>query len=83
MATKRDKRGRKRDYKKEYKRDQGNAKDIKDRASRNRARRKLKCGGREVEHIDGNPRNNKRSNLKCISKKKNTTKSNKKRARKR
>lgn len=83
MATKRDKRGRKRNYKKEYKRDQGTSKDIKDRSSRNRARLLINCKGNEVEHKDGNPRNNKRSNLLCVSKKKNTTKSNKKRARKR
>ena len=85
MTIKRDKRGRKRDYKKEYARDQSSKKDKKDRSARNGARRLLKVtGGRnkEVHHKDGNPRNNSRSNLSVISRKKNTTLSNKKRAKK-
>ena len=42
---------------------------------RTRARRKLKCGpGKEVDHKDNNAKNNKRSNLKCISRKKNRQK---------
>ena len=85
MATKRDKRGRKRNYKKEYKRDHAPKKDRKDRSSRNKARRRkgLKVGDkREVHHKDGNPSNNARSNLKVTSSKKNTTISNKKRAKK-
>ena len=82
MTIKRDGRGRRRDYKKEYARDHKSKKDKKDRASRGRARKKLKCKGKEVDHIDGNPRNNKRSNLRCSSTKKNSTRSNKKRAKK-
>ena len=50
------------------------------RAARNAARRAMiragkarKGDGRDVHHKDGNPRNNKRSNLKMASKKKNRT----------
>ena len=46
---------------------------------RTRARRKMKCGaGKEVDHKDNNPRNNNRSNLKCISRKANRQKGAKK-----
>ena len=42
---------------------------------RARARRAMKCGkGKEVDHIDGNPKNNNRSTLKCISRLKNRQK---------
>ena len=43
--------------------------------SRKRAARKMKCGkGKEVDHKDNNAHNNNRSNLKCISRKKNRQK---------
>jgi hypothetical protein len=46
---------------------------------RTRARRKMKCGpGKEVDHVDNNAKNNKRSNLKCVSRKKNRQKGAKK-----
>jgi len=52
------------------------------RSSRNKARRKLKCGpGKDVHHKDGNPMNNSRKNLSCVSKKSNRSK-NKKNGRK-
>jgi len=42
---------------------------------RTRARRKMKCGsGKEVDHVDNNANNNNRSNLKCVSRKKNRAK---------
>lgn len=51
---------------------QKSAKQKKNRASRNAAARKMKCPkGKEVDHKDRNPRNNKKSNLRCLSKSKN------------
>ncbi len=44
-------------------------------ASRTRARRKMKCpSGKEVDHKDNNASNNNRSNLRCVSRKKNRQK---------
>ena len=86
MTLKRDGRGRMRDYKKEYNRDQSSAKQRKRRSNRNKARRRkgLKVGDtRQVHHKDGNANNNSRSNLMVMSRKKNTTLSNKKMARNR
>lgn len=48
---------------------------IKNRSNRNKARRKIKCpAGKDVHHRDGNPRNNKRSNLTCSGVRKNRSK---------
>jgi hypothetical protein len=42
------------------------------RSNRNKARRAKKCpAGRDVHHKDGNPMNNKKSNLTCQSPSKN------------
>lgn len=65
-----------RDYKSEYKNYHGKPAQKKKRASRNAARAKLKAGGvavagKDVHHKDGNPRNNKRSNLAVKTKAKN------------
>lgn len=56
----------------EYDAYHGTAKQKKRRAARNKAARKIKCPkGKEAHHKDNNPKNNKRSNLKCLTKKKN------------
>ena len=67
-----------RDYKKEYANYQGKPAQVKKRASRNSARAKLSAGGavrkgdgKDVYHKDGNPKNNKRSNLAVTTKAKN------------
>lgn len=67
-----------RDYKKEYERYQGKPEQIARRSSRNKARRKLMKAGRvrlgdgvDVAHSNGNPKDNKMSNLKVQSKSKN------------
>ena len=64
-----------RNYKEEYRKYQSSTKSKKDRASRNKVRRKLmaqgrvrKGDGRDIDHKDGNPRNNSRKNLKVTSK---------------
>ncbi|MBL18525.1 MAG: HNH endonuclease [Flavobacteriaceae bacterium] len=52
---------------------------VQKRSNRNKARRKKKCpAGMDVHHKDGNPMNNKRSNLACSSVKKNRSKNRKK-----
>ena len=67
-----------RDYKAEYRNYHSSEKQKKRRASRNTARRRLqaegrvsKGDGRDVDHRDGNARNNSRSNLRVQSKSKN------------
>ena len=53
---------------------QGTPAQIKRRSGRNKAAKLLKCGkGKHAHHKDKNPLNNKRSNITCISKKKNQT----------
>lgn len=72
---------KKRDYKKEYKRDHASRKAKVDRASRNKVRRQaLKSGrvkkgdGKDVHHVDGNPRNNSAKNLRVVKKSANRSK---------
>ena len=72
---------KKRNYKKEYKRDHASTKAKKDRASRNKVRRQaLKTGrvkkgdGKDVHHVDGNPRNNSSKNLRVVKKSANRSK---------
>ncbi len=67
-----------RNYKKEYKNYQGTTTQKKRRASRNTARNRALAKGtvkkgdnKDIDHKDGNPRNNKKSNLRAISKSKN------------
>ena len=70
----------KRDYKQEYKTSQSSSKAKKDRASRNAARSTaVKAGkvskgdGKDIDHKNGNPRDNKKSNL--VAKPKSTNRS--------
>jgi hypothetical protein len=72
---------KKRNYKKEYADYHGKSGPKKDRASRNNARRAAvrsgvarKGDGKDVDHIDGNPRNNAPKNKRVISKSKNRSK---------
>jgi len=67
-----------RDYKKEYANYQGKPAQVKKRASRNAARATMSAGGKvkkgdgkDVHHKDGNPKNNKKSNLTVTTKTKN------------
>lgn len=72
---------KKRNYRKEYDEYHGTPKQKKNRASRNVARAKMVAAGRskkgdgkDVDHKDGNPKNNKSSNLRVTSKAKNRSK---------
>jgi len=72
------KKHRKRDYRKEYDEYHGNPEQRKNRSSRVLARRKMikahgkkAVDGKDIDHRDGNPRNNSKSNLRIQSIKKN------------
>lgn len=63
-----------RDYKKEYRDYHSKPEQIRHRSNRNKARRLMikegrvrKGDGREVDHKDGNPKNNSRGNLQIMS----------------
>lgn len=63
-----------RNYREEYRKFHSSEASKKDRASRNKARRlaealgKVRKGdGKDIDHKDGNPRNNARSNLRVMS----------------
>jgi hypothetical protein len=66
-----------RNYRKEYDNYQGTPEQRKRRSSRNKARRKMKkllgkkIKGKDIDHKDGNPRNNSQSNLRALSKSRN------------
>ena len=69
---------RKRNYKREYARNQASKKARLDRAGRVKARREAekrglvrKGDGKDVHHKDGNPRNNRPSNLQVTSRRVN------------
>ena len=69
---------KRRNYRKEYDNYQGKPEQIKNRASRNAARRKMekagkvrKGDGRDVDHKNSNPRSNGSGNLRAISKSSN------------
>jgi hypothetical protein len=80
---------KKRDYKKEYANYHGKPEQKKNRASRNAARSKMvkagrakKGDGKDVAHKNGNPKDNKTSNLTTQSKSKNRSYARTKSARK-
>ena len=64
-----------RSYRLEYDRYHSKPKQKKDRAARNAARRASGVKGKDVHHKDGNPRNNKKSNLSVVSKASNRNQS--------
>lgn len=70
-----------RNYKKEYKKFQSSSSSKKDRAYRNKLRRlflklkKVKKGdNKDIDHKDGNPRNNSKGNIRVVSRRKNRAK---------
>jgi hypothetical protein len=70
-----------RDYKAEYAKFHASEKSKKDRASRNKVRREAerdgrvsKGDGKDVDHRNGNPRDNRRSNLRVVSRSANRAK---------
>jgi len=70
-----------RNYRKEYDTYHAKPEQKKNRASRNKARTLLsstgrvrKGDGKDVDHRDGNPRNNSKSNLSVMSKRRNRSK---------
>lgn len=70
---------KKRDYSKEYETYHGTKEQRENRSSRNKARRKVAASGvnvkgKDVDHKNGNPKDNRRSNLRVMSKSANRSK---------
>ena len=70
-----------RDYRQEYKDHQSSTKSKKDRASRNKVRRASNKSGRtsegdgkDIDHVNGNPRDNRKGNTRVVSKSVNRAK---------
>lgn len=70
-----------RDYKAEYAKFQSSTGSKRDRASRNKVRRAAeregrvsKGDGKDIDHRNGNPRDNRRSNLRVTSRSRNRSK---------
>jgi hypothetical protein len=70
-----------RNYAREYATYQGTPEQIKNRASRNAARRKMEkahgksaIAGMDIDHKDGNPRHNGKKNLRVMTKSANRSK---------
>ena len=70
-----------RNYRKEYDEYHGTPEQIQNRSSRNKARRKMErhhgkqaVKGKEVDHRDGNPKNNGKKNLQLMSRSANRKK---------
>ena len=81
MTLKRDARGTLRDYAREYRKFQSSEESKKERAARNSARRSaLKSGrvhkgdGKEIDHKNSNPTDNRPANLRVVSRHTNRAK---------